>query len=91
MNPTILSFKVTGAMGIKSFQKIMPSDAIELGPCTYLLQLSDNMDQILEQASHYPELRDCAYTAISLKTKTLRQSGHDKALQILQSIDYELV
>jgi hypothetical protein len=91
MNPTIMSFKAVSQRAVAELERVIPEEAIQLSPLTYLLPSPEMINQILEKMPQSPKLRESPYIAISLKTKTLRHSGHDKAVQILQSIDYEIV
>jgi len=91
MNPTIISFNRESSRLVDELERIVPTDAIKLSPLTYLLPSSEMINQIMEKMPQSPALRGSPYIAISLKTKTLQHSGHDKAVQILRSIDYEIV
>lgn len=91
MNPTIISFNAKGQRAVDELQKIVPGDAVQLSPLTYLLPSSEMINQILEKMPQAPTLRESPFFAISLKTKTLRHSGHDKAVQVLKGIEYEIV
>lgn len=90
MNPTIMSFKAKSQSGVDELKRIVPADAISLSPLTYLLPSSEMIGEILEQMPQCPTLGKSPYIAISLKTKTLRHSGQDKAVQVLQALDYEV-
>jgi len=91
MNPTIISFKEKSSKAVNELKSIVPINAIKLSPLTYLLPSSEMVNQIMEKMPQAPALRESPYIAISLKTQTLRHCGHDKAVQVLQSIDYEIV
>lgn len=91
MNPTIISFTEKSSKAVNELERIVPKEAVKLSPLTYLLPSSEMIKQIMEKMPQSPALRESPYIAISLKTKTLQHSGHDIAVQVLQSIDYEIV
>lgn len=92
MNPTIISFNPEKYLNdaMKELKGIVPEGAIRLSPLTYLLPSSDVVAQILEKMPESPALRESPYIAIGLKTKIFRHTGHDKAAQVLQGIEYDV-
>jgi hypothetical protein len=91
MNPTIISFDIQNAEAARELAEIVPIDAIRLSPLTYLLLSAENVSQVLAKLGQAPKLQDVPYIAFSIKTPTLRHSGHDKAAQVLRDIGYESV
>lgn len=91
MNPTIISFDVQSSVAADQLAQIVPENAIRLSPLTYLLLSVEDVTPTLDKLGQAPALRNCSYTAISVKTPFLRHLGNNKAAQVLQDAGFEIV